>query len=256
MVGGRYDLKDKMAVVTGGSRGIGRAIAVALAEAGATVVVASRRFEECRTAADYITDAGGAAMPYRADISSVADSQELIDFVVGTYSRIDILVNNAGTAHSPRLMTEVSESLWDKVWDLNVKGMFFCSQAAAKDMIPRRSGKIINVASMAAAMPSANLVPYVTSKGAVAQLTKAMALDLAPFGINVNAVGPNWTLTDLTSKYLETEEGQRDVVNKTPLGRAGTPEDTANAVLFLASSAADFITGQILFVDGGWVAGK
>jgi len=253
---GRYDVTDKVAVVTGGSRGIGRAIAMTLAEAGATVVIASRRFEECRNAADEITNAGGTAMPYRADISSVANSQALVDFVVGHYGHVDVLVNNAGTAHSRRLMTEISESLWDKVWDLNVKGMFFCSQAAAKDMIQRHSGKIINVASMAAGIPSANLVPYVTSKGAIAQLTKAMALDLAPYGINVNAVGPNWTLTDLTSKYLETDQGRRDVLSKTPLGRVGTPQDTANAVLFLASSASDFITGQILYVDGGWVAGK
>jgi NAD(P)-dependent dehydrogenase (short-subunit alcohol dehydrogenase family) len=242
-----------VAVVTGAGRGMGRAVALRLGGEGASVVVAELKPEHGVEVAEEIRAAGGTATAVTADVSRVDDVRRLFDEAVKAFGTVDILVNNAGIAVE-RSILEYTEADWDRQMGVNVKGVFFCSQAAARLMIPRHRGKIVNFASTSAFVASSHPeIAYDTSKGAVRQMTVAMAAELAPHGINVNAVAPGTTRTEMTKDTLSTQEGLAWQLARIPLGRVGQPDDIAAVVLFLCSPEASYITGHTLVADGGWL---
>jgi NAD(P)-dependent dehydrogenase (short-subunit alcohol dehydrogenase family) len=251
MLGMRFP--GQTAVVTGAGRGMGRAVALALAKEGAAVVVA----EVDRASADQVVGeieaAGGRARAVTVDVSSVEDVRRLFKETVDAFGGLDILVNNAGIG-IPKPLVDYTEQDWDRQLGVNLKGMFFATQEAAKLMIPKRKGKIVNFASTAAFVSSSTPeTAYDISKGGVRQLTISVAAELAPHNINVNAVAPGTIMTELTLRVLDTEEKMARASAKIPLGRLGTPEDMVGPVLFLCSSDADYVTGHVLVVDGGWL---
>ncbi|MBP2653796.1 MAG: fabG 4 [Firmicutes bacterium] len=244
-------LDDKVAIITGASRGIGRATAIVLAKAGAKVVV---NYSGNQAAADevvaLIKENGGEAVAFQADISSAEAVDALIKFTIATYSRIDILVNNAGITRDNLLML-MKEQDWDAVINTNLKGVFNCTKAVSRIMIKQKSGKVINMASVVGVTGNAGQSNYAAAKAGVIGFTKSMAKELASRGINVNAIAPGYIATDMTDKL--SDQVKTDLAGNIPLSRLGTPEDVANAVLFLASDAAKYITGQVINVDGGMV---
>jgi len=246
-----FSLKEKIAIVTGGNQGIGFAIAEGLAAAEATVIIANRRETEGRQAAEKLTDKGFKAVSIPTDVANVASIENLVSETIGNYQKIDILVNNAGVIIR-KPPEEITEQDWNFIFDTNLKGMFFCCQAAGQEMIKRKKGKIINISSNVSrvAMPGRSI--YSVSKGGVAQLTKVLALEWAKYGINVNALGPGPTLTDINQKYFEENpEDLQARIDSMPLARMGKPMDHVGAAIFLASEASDFVTGENLLVDGG-----
>jgi len=246
-------LRDKVAIVTGGGRGLGSAIAMALSEARARVLVTSRTLSQSEETAILIRRAGGEAKALSTDVTKIADIKIMVADVIETYGRIDILVNNAGTAITKQAL-EISEEEWDRVLDTNLKSVFFCSQQVAKQMVIQGKGKIVNISSVMASVGDVSISPYCASKGGVAQLTKALALEWARHNINVNAVGRAYVRTELNDRELADEKVLNYVLRKTPLKRLGTKAEVASAVLYLASEAADYITGQTIYMDGGWLA--
>jgi NAD(P)-dependent dehydrogenase (short-subunit alcohol dehydrogenase family) len=249
-----FDLSGRVAVVTGGGTGLGKGMAAGLAQAGALVVLASRRQSVVDQAAEEIRVTGGKAVGAALDVTRTQSLPGFFESVVKRHGRLDILVNNAGTnRRAPAL--EYSEEDWDTVMDLNLKAVFFCCQAAARIMKDRGSGKIINTASLSSTYTSLNQAAYAPSKGGIKLLTQHLALELAPFRINVNAIGPGWYRTPLNDDLFRDEAWARAVVAMTPWGRVGTPEDLMGAVIFLASRASDYVTGQVIYVDGGMLAG-
>jgi NAD(P)-dependent dehydrogenase (short-subunit alcohol dehydrogenase family) len=245
-------LLGKVALVTGTSRGLGRGIALGLARHGADLVLTSRKLELNRELAEEVRAMGRRALPLATDVMQVEEIQASVDTAIAEFGAIDILVNNAGTNPIRCNAVDVEEWSWDKILDTNLKGVFFFSQALARHMIARGKGKIINISSAAAASGSPLASVYGASKAGVNHLTRTMALELAPYHINVNAIGPSFFevgLSEYVTKSLELEEA---IIDRTPLGRMGKVEELAELVAYLASDAADFITGQILYIDGGW----
>lgn len=241
------------AVVTGAGRGMGRAVASALAAEGARVVVAEVDETSGNEAVDAINAAGGEAIAVLADVSRVDDIRNLFARTIDKFGTVDILVNNAGIGIAKPLI-EYTEADWDRQLDVNLKGMFFATQEAARLMIPKRRGKIVNFASTAAFVSSSTPeTAYDISKGGVRQLTISVAAELAPHQINVNAVAPGTIMTDLTLRVLNTPEKMQRAAAKIPMNRLGDPEDMVGPVLFLCSAEADYITGHTLVVDGGWM---
>ena len=232
---------------------MGRAVALRLGREGASVVVAELNPDHGVEVAEEIRASGSRAMPVTVDVSRVDDVTRLFGEAVKTFGAVDILVNNAGIGVA-RPILDYTEADWDRQMGVNVKGVFFCSQAAARLMIPRRRGKIVNFASTSAFVSSSNPeVAYDTSKGAVRQMTISMAAELAPHGINVNAVAPGTTETEMTRSSLSTDEGLAWQLARIPMGRVGQPDDIAAVVLFLCSPEASYITGHTLVADGGWL---
>src|SRR6266850_3149806 len=247
----RFD--GQTAIVTGAGRGMGRAIAMALAAEGANVVVAEVDEPAANEVVQAIQKAGGRALAAKVDISSVSDVRRLFRETLAEFGGVDILINNAGIGIAKPLV-EYTEADWDKQLGVNLKGMFFATQEAARVMMPRRRGKIVNFASTAAFVSSSTPeTAYDISKGGVRQLTVSVAAELAPYHINVNAVAPGTIMTDLTLRVLDTEEKMARASAKIPLGRLGKPEDMVGPVLFLCSDEADYVTGHVLVVDGGWL---
>ena len=242
-------LTDKIAVVTGASRGIGREIAVTLASKGAVVIVnyngSAARAEEV---VKEIEEAGGKAEAVQCNVSEFAKSAELMDYVVKKYGRVDILVNNAGITRDHLLM-KMSEEDFDAVIDTNLKGAFNCIKNISRQMLKQKSGRIINISSVSGVMGNAGQVNYSASKAGVIGMTKSFAREIAAKGITVNAVAPGFIATDMTAAL--SEEAAKAINQSIPQGRMGTPEDVAEAVLFLSSEQAGYITGQVLCVDGG-----
>lgn len=249
----RFSLHGKVALVTGGGRGLGKAMALALAGAGADVAVAARTESEIEQTVKEIRELGRRAEGFKVDVASVKDVQEMVDRVCQVFGGLDILVNAAGMNIRKPFLEFTAED-WEHLIGVNLKGTFFASQAAARKMIGRGKGKIINVASLTSVIGIANISVYGASKGGVASLTRAMAVELAPYGINVNAIGPGYFKTAMTAPAFENKDFVSWVNSRIPLGRTGIPEDLAGATVFLASSASDYITGQVIFVDGGWLA--
>jgi 2-dehydro-3-deoxy-D-gluconate 5-dehydrogenase len=246
-----FDLSGKAALVTGANTGIGQAIAVALAEAGADVAVAGRS-EPAETLAG-IAATGRKAVKIMADLSSIEPVDRIIAEALAGLGRIDILVNNAGIIRRDDLET-FTEADWDAVVDTNLKTLFFLSQAAARHMIAQGSGKIINIASLLTFQGGIRVPSYAAAKSGVGGVTKAMANELAPKGVQVNAIAPGYISTNNTTALREDETRNRQILERIPTGRWGRPEDIAGAAVFLASPAADYVTGQVLAVDGGWLA--
>ena len=256
-----FDLSGKGAIVTGGAMGIGKAIALRLAEAGASVMIADVDLEAASQTVEEIQARGGKAQAAKADAGSSTDAKKVTEETVRAFGRLDILVNNAGV-YPPCSVLDMSEEIWDRVLNINLKGIFFYSQAAAQQMIKAgHGGKVINIASLEALHPTPMLSHYDASKGGVLMATKALALELAPHGILVNAVAPGIIRTPglevLMASLIPTGEAFEDLMQnimpRVPLGRTGTPDDIARVVLFLASAAADYMTGDLVVVDGGYL---
>lgn len=248
-------VEGKIALVTGSGTGLGKSIAVALAESGATVVVTDlpNRIQNAKATANLVRNVGRESLVLPLDVTKLKSIHRMVEKVIQRFGRIDILVNNAGI-NVPRPALEVTESDWDKILAVNLKGVFFCSQAVGREMIKRKSGKIINVASQNGVVGYYDRSAYCASKAGVVNLTRVLALEWAPYCINVNAVGPTFILTPLTEKMFDDRRFAKDVLGRIPLGRLGKPGDVTGAVVFLASSAADMITGHTLLIDGGWTA--
>jgi NAD(P)-dependent dehydrogenase (short-subunit alcohol dehydrogenase family) len=250
----RFDLKGKVALITGGSKGIGEYFAFDLAEAGASVVIVSRHIEESQKTADEVRASGGNALALYGDISKVETLAPMVKEAMDAMGRIDILINNAGTnVRKPALDFEEAE--WDQVLDTNLKGTFFCSQAVARVMIPFGSGKIINISSAAGSRAVPWLTPYSVSKAGIIHLTRSLALEWARYGITVNAIAPSYIETPLTREWLSDPNRYEMIAKRSPLNRVGKLEDLSGALRLFASNEADFITGQTIFVDGGSGAG-
>lgn len=250
----RFRLDGQRALVTGASRGIGRGIARGLAEAGADIILVARTEQDLAAAQDELSTTGRKIAAVAADLGNAAEIESWYERVVAEQGPIDILVNNAGMSRRGPAH-ELSIADWEIVLELNLTAVFALSQAFAKERIASgRRGKIINIASLMSSASRPGTSPYTASKGGVLLLTKALALDWAPHGILVNAIGPGYIDTPLTRPLVDDAKFNQWVVERCPLGRWGTPEDLASAAVFLASPASDFITGQILYVDGGWLA--
>jgi len=244
----------KVALVTGASTGLGRATALALAEAGADLVVTSRSQERLREVCAEIEARGRRAVPLDVDVRDVAAVRRMAEEAHAAFGRIDILVNNAGL-NIPQWAVDVTEDAWDTIMDTNAKGLFFCCQAVGKFMIEQRYGRIVNIGSDMSLVGWIQRAAYCASKAAVALLTKVLAIEWAQYGITVNCIAPTFVETPLTRPMFETIPGFREqVLRNIPLGRLGRPEEVAAAVVFLASDAAALITGVTLPVDGGWTA--
>ncbi|WP_135548379.1 SDR family NAD(P)-dependent oxidoreductase [Paenibacillus cymbidii] len=248
-----FDLQGSVALVTGGSKGIGLGMALALAHAGAKVAIAGRNETDGREAVRQIGELGGEADFFRADVAHKAQVDGMVGAVAQRYGRIDILVNNAGM-NIRKPLPEVEENDWDAVLSTNLKGVFLVGQSVAKRMMVQKSGRIINVSSVLGSIGMPHQTSYAASKGGINQLTKVWAAELARFNINVNAIAPAYIRTPMTEMWLEDPVRYQEIVGRTLLGRVGDVSELAGPIVFLASTASTYVTGHILHVDGGWLA--
>ena len=245
----RFDLNGKLALVTGGSRGIGREISLLLAQAGAEVIINYRQSKDkAESLLEEITEQRGKAELFQADVSNPEDIQHLFEHIRRKFNRLDILVNNAGIIKDNLLLsTELSD--WDKVLNLNLRGAFLCTRYAAEMMLPNHSGKIINISSTGAIKGGRGQTNYAASKGGLVAFTRACAVELSGKGIQVNAVLPGMIVTGMSNRVRK--RAGEEIMDKIPCGRFGEPREVAYLVLFLASNLSDYITGQAIPVDGG-----
>jgi NAD(P)-dependent dehydrogenase (short-subunit alcohol dehydrogenase family) len=249
------DLTGKVALITGGSRGIGRAIAVGFARAGAQIVVASRKQAAVDAVADEIRQQGGAALAVAAHVGDEQAIKSLVEQAVASFGRIDILVNNAATNPHFGPLLEATPAQWDKIMQVNLRGVFLLCQQVVPIMRRQGGGSIINMASIEGLRPSKGLGVYSVSKAGLILLTQALAQELGPDGIRVNALAPGLIRTDFSAALWQTPDVAEAVIARTPLRRLGGPEDVVGAALFLASSASSYVSGAVITVDGGLMAG-
>jgi len=250
-----FDLTDKVSVVTGGGRGLGLAFAEALAEAGSSVILCSRKEANCKKAADQIKDLGVRAIGIRCDVSNIDDVNRVKDTVISEFGRIDVLVNNAGANWGASSIDYPIDG-WNKVINVNVTGTFLCCKVLGKVMIEQGGGKIINIGSVVSVVGTPpeliDAIAYNTSKGAILTFTKDLAVKWARFKVCVNAIGPGFFLTDMGRETIAKKK--EELLASVPLKRFGEHDDLKGAVVFLASEASNYVTGTILFVDGGYRA--
>jgi len=250
MVLEEFVLNGKSAIVTGAGRGLGKAMAQALAEAGADVVVAARTVKEIEETSGEIEKLGRRSIAIPTDVSSSKSVEEMVHQVLSEFGKIDILVNNSGMAINKPLI-ETTEEEWNKVISTNITGMFLCIKAVGDHMIQHKSGKIINIASNVGVMGYQNFISYCVSKAGVIQFTRALALEWARYNINVNAIGPGTFYTAFNSQALDDKNIKDKMLKRIPLRRVGQPKELGPLVVYLASKASDFMTGETIFIDGG-----
>jgi gluconate 5-dehydrogenase len=249
-----FDLTGRVAVVTGGSKGLGQAMAAGLASAGADVVVVSRHLQAVEAVAEELSrDFGRRALGLAADVTDADAVQNMVAQATAQFGRIDILINNAGiNIRGP--IDELTYEQFQQVMQVNVNGAWLCTQAVVPQMKEAGQGRIINLASTLGVVGLANRTPYTSSKGAVVQMTRALGLELAPFGITCNAICPGPFLTEMNVPIADTEEARKFIVGAVALNRWGRLEEIQGAAIYLASDASSFVTGSLLMVDGGWTA--
>jgi NAD(P)-dependent dehydrogenase (short-subunit alcohol dehydrogenase family) len=251
----RFRLDGKKALVTGAGAGLGRAMAIALAEAGADLAVVDINGEAARSVAHQIQEMGRRSLPIQADVTQALQVSRMVEETIGALGRLDIAVNNTGMAGGGIPVEEMTEEWWRKVMDTNVHSMFLCAQAEAKVMIPQRRGKIVNIASMCSFIVNKGFPAtlYCASKGAVLQMTRGLAAEWVKHNITVNAIAPGYFKTDLTRRLWEDpEKYQKCMLDLIPMGRLGEPDELAGAIVYLASDACSYMTGQALVIDGGY----
>ncbi|WP_257347289.1 SDR family NAD(P)-dependent oxidoreductase [Pseudalkalibacillus decolorationis] len=247
------ELQRQKVLVTGGSKGIGKDIALAFAKLGATVIITGRNESALSAAVHELKQHHHECSSIVADMQNVSKIYKMVDDAATLMDGLDVVVNNAGV-NIPKPALEVTEEDWDSILDTNLKGSFFCSQRAGKYMIPQKSGRIINIVSQMAFVGYIKRAAYCSSKGGAVQLTKALAVEWAPYNIKVNSVAPTFIETELTATMFKDKDFQQDVLSRIPLGNLAQPSDVTGAVLFLASDMSKFITGETIKVDGGWTA--
>jgi 3-oxoacyl-[acyl-carrier protein] reductase len=241
-------LENKVALITGGARGIGREIALLFAKEGADIAICDIDLEQVEHTAKEIEALGRKALAFKVDVTNSGDVQAMVDKILDNFNKLDILINNVGITKD-NLILRMSEEEWDKVIAVNLKGTFVCTKIASKVMLKQHSGKIVNLASIIGIMGNIGQANYAASKAGIIGLTKSVAKELALRGICVNAIAPGFIKTEMTSKL--PEEIQQKILSNIPLGRLGEPKDVANLALFLSSESSSYITGQVIQIDGG-----
>jgi 2-deoxy-D-gluconate 3-dehydrogenase len=254
MILDKFSLKGKSGIVTGGGTGLGKGIATALVQAGASVLIVGRRMDVLVKTAKELSKFGGPAIPFSADVSQMGHIPKIVEKAVKEFGKIDFLVNNAGAIRRAPV-ENYSEADWDVVVQTNLKGPFFLSQAVARTMIEaKRPGAIVNTASLIAYIGGKNVPAYAASKAGIKQITMSMANAWASHGIRVNAVAPGWFITELTEALQKDKGRYAEILGRIPMGRWGEPEELGGAVLYLVSDASSYVTGQTFVIDGGWLA--
>ena len=251
------DLKEKVAIITGARRGMGKSHALALARAGTKVVVSDISLEDCQKVVEEIKKLGSEALAVKCDVSKKEEVEEMIRKTIEKFGKVDILVNNAGICQFKPFL-ELTEEEWDRTLDINLKGYFLCTQVAAKEMVKERSGVIINIASVAMGQQGIgfpNIAHYCASKGGIVGMTEALAVELAPYNIRVNAISPGMIETPMIDPMKADPKMMEATLARVPMRRVGKPEEVSNPVLFLASDASSYMTGSDVVIDGGWLAG-
>lgn len=252
------NLKDKVAIITGARRGMGRTHALALAKAGAKVVVSDISKEDCQKVVEEIEKNGGEAIAAKCDVSKKKEVEEMVKKTIEKFGKVDVLVNNAGICQFKPFL-ELTEEEWDRTLDINLKGYFLCAQATAKEMAKQKSGGvIINIASVAMGQQGVgfpNIVHYCASKGGIVGMTEALAVELASSNIRVNAIAPGMIETPMIDPIKADSKAMEAMLAKVPMHRVGKPEEVSNLVLFLASDQSSYMTGSTVIIDGGWLAG-
>lgn len=250
MTNSLFDLTGKVALVTGASRGIGKAMTLALAQAGCDVALNARSAESLKSVSQEIERLGRKSFLAAGDVSDEAQVNEFVKAAHQAFGKIDLLVNNAGVWEGTYLV-RLAKSDWDKVINVNLTGAYLVAKAVARIMLKQRSGKIINISSVLGLRGSPQALAYCVTKGGIIQMTRVMAIELGPAGIQVNCLAPGLIATDMTKEYTEDQEAMEEYLTRVPLRRYGQPEELAGATVFLASKASDLMTGQVIVVDGG-----
>ena len=253
MINELFGLQGKIAMITGAGQGLGQGYAINLAKAGCTCVCTDLSVERLSDTVAVIKEQGGKALALEMNVTERSSIQSALNTVMEEYGSIDIVVNNAGTEIAEPFL-QVTPEHYDAIMGVNHKGTFFVMQEAAKYMKKQGNGKIINIGSLGSFIGLADSSVYCSSKGAVVQLTKTAAIELAPYNIQVNAIAPGYFLTTMTKPFFEDDAHREWIENRIPLGKVGTTDDLAGTVIFLASNASNYITGHVLIVDGGWLA--
>ena len=252
-----FDLRDKVAIITGARRGMGRTHALILAKAGAKVVVSDISEEDCQKVVDEIEKEKGEALAVKCDIAKKEEVEDMVKKTVEKFGKVDILVNNAGICQFKPFL-ELTEEEWDRTLDINLKGYFLCAQAVAKEMAKQKAGVIINISSVAMGQQGIgfpNITHYCASKGGIIGMTEALAVELASYNIRVNAVSPGMIETPMIASIKQDPKTIEGLLARVPMHRVGKPEEVSNLVLFLASDESSYMTGSTVVVDGGWLAG-
>lgn len=249
-----FDLSGRVAIITGTSRGLGRSYGLTLAKAGADVVITSRHLETLDECKAEIEALGRNVLPVQLNVLSQEDIENMVRMAIEEYGKIDILVNNAGM-NIRKESTDVTQEDWQRVVGTNLRGSFFCAQAVGKEMIKRRYGRIINIGSCTCLFGMEGITPYTASRGGILQMTKSLAAEWGRYGITVNVLAPGWFKTAQTAVLFEDEKWLEYITDRIPLGRTGEPDDLDGIIVFLASDASRYMTGQLILVDGGFTVG-